>query len=205
MHMQFFRIDGQTLVCEGCGTWQHLRCYYGSLVRIPDVHRCSNCSSTSAHVAKHAPFGQYQQQSFAPTKPGRIATDTSPASAKRSKSIVAGQPMSFVQNSQKVKNSDGDTVWLRGSTATGQASKTHIESLAVPHAVNSQPLSMQRPGDSTSVESTTTSTDTQQGRLKPRVECVAYLRAKVKCSKDEPSCVRCGNMGIFCQYSASMR
>lgn len=46
------------------------------------------------------------------------------------------------------------------------------------------------------------------GEPKPRklrASCDACSRAKVKCDKVRPTCHRCGNMGICCNYSPSMR
>ncbi|KAF1911831.1 hypothetical protein BDU57DRAFT_460470 [Ampelomyces quisqualis] len=40
---------------------------------------------------------------------------------------------------------------------------------------------------------------------KMRASCDACSRAKVKCDKVRPTCHRCGNMGICCNYSPSMR
>ncbi|KAF2495999.1 hypothetical protein BU16DRAFT_560850 [Lophium mytilinum] len=40
---------------------------------------------------------------------------------------------------------------------------------------------------------------------KLRASCDACSRAKVKCDKVRPTCHRCGNMGICCNYSPSMR
>ncbi|KAF2804760.1 uncharacterized protein BDZ99DRAFT_502226 [Mytilinidion resinicola] len=40
---------------------------------------------------------------------------------------------------------------------------------------------------------------------KLRASCDACSRAKVKCDKVRPTCHRCGNMGICCNYSLSMR
>lgn len=49
---------------------------------------------------------------------------------------------------------------------------------------------------------------TASGEQKPRklrASCDACSRAKVKCDKVRPTCHRCGNMGICCNYSPSMR
>lgn len=58
------------------------------------------------------------------------------------------------------------------------------------------------------VPETTTMTTTRTGEPKPRkmrASCDACSRAKVKCDKVRPTCHRCGNMGICCNYSPSMR
>ncbi|KAF2632156.1 hypothetical protein BU25DRAFT_358845 [Macroventuria anomochaeta] len=47
-----------------------------------------------------------------------------------------------------------------------------------------------------------------KGQPKPRkmrASCDACSRAKVKCDKVRPTCQRCGNMSICCNYSPSMR
>lgn len=46
---------------------------------------------------------------------------------------------------------------------------------------------------------------TEQKPRKLRASCDACSRAKVKCDKVRPTCHRCGNMGICCNYSPSMR
>ncbi|KAF1995849.1 Zn-II 2Cys6 regulatory protein [Amniculicola lignicola CBS 123094] len=51
-------------------------------------------------------------------------------------------------------------------------------------------------------------TSNPSGEAKPRklrASCDACSRAKVKCDKVRPTCHRCGNMGICCNYSPSMR
>ncbi|KAF1953406.1 Zn-II 2Cys6 regulatory protein [Byssothecium circinans] len=51
-------------------------------------------------------------------------------------------------------------------------------------------------------------TTSPSGEAKPRklrASCDACSRAKVKCDKVRPTCHRCGNMGICCNYSPSMR
>ncbi|KAF2739891.1 Zn-II 2Cys6 regulatory protein [Polyplosphaeria fusca] len=51
-------------------------------------------------------------------------------------------------------------------------------------------------------------TSNPAGEQKPRklrASCDACSRAKVKCDKVRPTCHRCGNMGICCNYSPSMR
>ncbi|KAF2182193.1 Zn-II 2Cys6 regulatory protein [Zopfia rhizophila CBS 207.26] len=50
-----------------------------------------------------------------------------------------------------------------------------------------------------------TSNLTEQRPRKLRASCDACSRAKVKCDKVRPTCHRCGNMGICCNYSPSMR
>ncbi|PSN73024.1 Zn-II 2Cys6 regulatory protein [Corynespora cassiicola Philippines] len=51
-----------------------------------------------------------------------------------------------------------------------------------------------------------TSNPTDQPKpRKLRASCDACSRAKVKCDKVRPTCHRCGNMGICCNYSPSMR
>ncbi|KAF2199917.1 hypothetical protein GQ43DRAFT_449907 [Delitschia confertaspora ATCC 74209] len=45
----------------------------------------------------------------------------------------------------------------------------------------------------------------EQKPRKLRASCDACSRAKVKCDKVRPTCHRCGNMGICCNYSPSMR
>ncbi|KAF1835487.1 Zn-II 2Cys6 regulatory protein [Decorospora gaudefroyi] len=45
----------------------------------------------------------------------------------------------------------------------------------------------------------------EQKPRKMRASCDACSRAKVKCDKVRPTCHRCGNMGICCNYSPSMR
>jgi hypothetical protein len=51
----------------------------------------------------------------------------------------------------------------------------------------------------------TTSPSGEQKPRKLRASCDACSRAKVKCDKVRPTCHRCGNMGICCNYSPSMR
>lgn len=34
--------DGNTVLCEGCDTWQHIKCYYPEK-KVPDVHLCTAC------------------------------------------------------------------------------------------------------------------------------------------------------------------
>jgi hypothetical protein len=34
--------DGNTVLCEKCGTWQHIECYYANVL-IPDRHICKDC------------------------------------------------------------------------------------------------------------------------------------------------------------------
>ncbi|KAH7095816.1 hypothetical protein FB567DRAFT_432091 [Paraphoma chrysanthemicola] len=51
----------------------------------------------------------------------------------------------------------------------------------------------------------TTGPNGQQKARKMRASCDACSRAKVKCDKVRPTCHRCGNMGICCNYSPSMR
>ena len=36
--------DGNTVYCEECETWQHIKCYYGQ-TEVPDVHDCVDCVS----------------------------------------------------------------------------------------------------------------------------------------------------------------
>ncbi|KAF2794400.1 hypothetical protein K505DRAFT_349312 [Melanomma pulvis-pyrius CBS 109.77] len=50
-----------------------------------------------------------------------------------------------------------------------------------------------------------TSNPAEQKPRKLRASCDACSRAKVKCDKVRPTCHRCGNMGICCNYSPSMR
>src|SRR5690349_4714671 len=59
-----------------------------------------------------------------------------------------------------------------------------------------------------SVPSSTTVPTGPNGQPKPRkmrASCDACSRAKVKCDKVRPTCQRCGNMSICCNYSPSMR
>lgn len=35
--------DGNTVLCEGCDTWQHIKCYYSYDKKVPDVHNCTDC------------------------------------------------------------------------------------------------------------------------------------------------------------------
>ncbi|KAF2832855.1 Zn-II 2Cys6 regulatory protein [Ophiobolus disseminans] len=51
----------------------------------------------------------------------------------------------------------------------------------------------------------TTGPNGEQKPRKMRASCDACSRAKVKCDKVRPTCHRCGNMGICCNYSPSMR
>ncbi|KAH7388766.1 hypothetical protein BKA66DRAFT_415042 [Pyrenochaeta sp. MPI-SDFR-AT-0127] len=50
----------------------------------------------------------------------------------------------------------------------------------------------------------TTGPNGEQKPRKMRASCDACSRAKVKCDKVRPTCHRCGNMGICCNYSPSM-
>ncbi|KAF1968339.1 Zn-II 2Cys6 regulatory protein [Bimuria novae-zelandiae CBS 107.79] len=50
-----------------------------------------------------------------------------------------------------------------------------------------------------------TGSNGEQKPRKLRASCDACSRAKVKCDKVRPTCHRCGNMGICCNYSPSMR
>jgi hypothetical protein len=34
--------DGNTVLCEKCGTWQHIKCYYVNVL-VPDRHLCKAC------------------------------------------------------------------------------------------------------------------------------------------------------------------
>jgi hypothetical protein len=34
--------DGNTVLCENCNTWQHIKCYHGDKP-VPDVHLCIDC------------------------------------------------------------------------------------------------------------------------------------------------------------------
>jgi len=34
--------DGNTVLCEKCGTWQHIECYYVNVL-VPDRHLCKAC------------------------------------------------------------------------------------------------------------------------------------------------------------------
>ena len=59
-----------------------------------------------------------------------------------------------------------------------------------------------------SLPSNTTVPNGPNGQPKPRkmrASCDACSRAKVKCDKVRPTCQRCGNMSICCNYSPSMR
>ncbi|OAG06641.1 uncharacterized protein CC84DRAFT_1257937 [Paraphaeosphaeria sporulosa] len=35
--------DGNTVLCEICDKWQHIKCYYESAANVPDVHECADC------------------------------------------------------------------------------------------------------------------------------------------------------------------
>lgn len=35
--------DGNTVLCEGCDTWQHINCYYRYPEKVADVHNCTDC------------------------------------------------------------------------------------------------------------------------------------------------------------------
>jgi hypothetical protein len=39
----FTDVDGYTVLCEECDTWQHIACYYESASHVPDVHECADC------------------------------------------------------------------------------------------------------------------------------------------------------------------
>lgn len=35
--------DGYTTQCDHCNTWQHVECYYGPNLQVPEVHECTIC------------------------------------------------------------------------------------------------------------------------------------------------------------------
>lgn len=39
-----YRDDGNIILCEECGTWQHIHCFYKSARSVPDVHLCVDCN-----------------------------------------------------------------------------------------------------------------------------------------------------------------
>lgn len=39
----FFDGDGNSVLCDKCGTWQHVGCYYDSVFHVPEVHKCTDC------------------------------------------------------------------------------------------------------------------------------------------------------------------
>ncbi|KAI9865126.1 MAG: hypothetical protein M1813_002446 [Trichoglossum hirsutum] len=42
----FLDDDGSTVLCDKCGTWQHIECYYYPSNDVPEVHHCTDCGGT---------------------------------------------------------------------------------------------------------------------------------------------------------------
>lgn len=42
--------DGNTVLCDGCDTWQHIDCYFPSQL-VPDIHNCADCGPVYVNVA----------------------------------------------------------------------------------------------------------------------------------------------------------
>ncbi|KAH0553156.1 hypothetical protein GP486_006659 [Trichoglossum hirsutum] len=42
--------DGSTVLCDKCGTWQHIECYYYPSNYVPEVHYCTDCGGTKYDV-----------------------------------------------------------------------------------------------------------------------------------------------------------
>jgi hypothetical protein len=57
--------DGNTVFCEGCGTWQHIICFYQSAEHVPDVHECIDCAPRPMDTGRAAERQRQQRyQSF---------------------------------------------------------------------------------------------------------------------------------------------
>ena len=56
--------DGNTVLCEGCNTWQHIICFYEPAEDVPDVHECIDCAPRPMNTRRAADLQRQQRERF---------------------------------------------------------------------------------------------------------------------------------------------
>ncbi|KAI9710315.1 MAG: hypothetical protein M1820_002810 [Bogoriella megaspora] len=134
--------DGNTVYCEDCETWQHIKCYYGDS-DVPDVHRCVDCEPRPVDSKRFVPR---QKQ---PNGEKKIKRPTTKNHKKKYKdtSLVLGQPNGYghLDNDDAYSGTDRRSGSPRDQPPPAKRTKTSHRST---HSVSVNPVSGRKRAES---------------------------------------------------------
>jgi hypothetical protein len=76
--------NGDTVLCDKCGFWQHIVCYYESLKHVPNLHECTDCTPRPVDSKGAYNHSTYATHSPLPCSPTSVGTQSSPVAVDAS-------------------------------------------------------------------------------------------------------------------------